>query len=494
MLCVTIACEDLAQMLAKHRELVRQGARLVEFRLDYLQGEIVDLRRLLQDRPGPVVVACRRPQDGGRFAAGEVQRLALLRMAIALGADYVDLEDDVAAAIPRSGHSRRIVSLHDFEKTPDDLPAIHCRLAALDADVVKICTMARSTHDNLRMLEMVAAANVPTVGFCMGDLGVASRILAGRHGAPFTYVACDAASAVAPGQVSFQQMTDLYRYDAISPATEVYGVIADPVGHSLSPLIHNTAFRQLQLDKVYLPFRVLPADLPQFMDDAPRLGVKGLSVTIPHKEAILPKLGQSEAAVQGIGACNTAVFDGRQWCGYNTDCQAAMASLEEAMGGASSAASPVRGRTALVLGAGGVGKAIAYGLVSRGADVVLCDGVASRAEQLAERLHCRWVSWDDRRKVLSDIVIHGTPIGMHPKVDATPLAAEDLRPGAVVFDAVYNPEETLLLRGARQRGCRVVSGVDMFVRQACLQFKLFTGRDGPAELMRNVIHQAMQGA
>ena len=125
MLCVTIACEDLSQMLAKHRELVRQGARLVELRLDYLQGEIVDLRRLLADRPGPVVVACRRPQDGGRFAAGEVQRLALLRMAIALGADYVDLEDDVAAAIPRSGHSRRIVSLHDFEKTPDDLPAIH---------------------------------------------------------------------------------------------------------------------------------------------------------------------------------------------------------------------------------------------------------------------------------------------------------------------------------------------------------------------------------
>jgi 3-dehydroquinate dehydratase/shikimate dehydrogenase len=441
-----------------------------------------------------VVVACRRPRDGGRFAAGEVQRLALLRMAIALGADYVDLEDDVAAAIPRSGQSRRIVSLHDFEKTPDDLPAIHARLAALDADVVKICTMARTTHDNLRVLDMVAAAKVPTVGFCMGDIGVASRVLTGRFGAPFTYVACDAASAVAPGQVGFSQMTDLYRYDAIGPATEVYGVIADPVGHSLSPLIHNAAFRQLQLDKVYLPFRVPPADLPQFMDDAPRLGLKGLSVTIPHKEAILPKLGHVEAAVEGIGACNTAVYDGRQWCGYNTDCAAAMASLEEAMGGGSPAASPVRGRTALVLGAGGVGKAIAYGLAARQADVVLCDGVAQRAQQLAERLHCRWVNWDDRRTVQADLVIHGTPIGMHPKVDATPLAAEDLRPGAVVFDAVYNPEETLFLRGARQRGCRVVSGVDMFVRQACLQFKLFTGRDGPAELMRDVIRRTMQGA
>jgi 3-dehydroquinate dehydratase/shikimate dehydrogenase len=491
MLCVTIACDELSQMRAKHRELVAQGVRLVELRLDYLRGEIVDLRKLLEDRPGPVIVACRRPQDGGRFAAGEAQRLALLRMAIALGADYVDLEDDVAVAIPRSGQGRRIVSLHDFEKTPDDLAAIHRRLAALDPDIVKICTMARSPHDNLRVLQMVAAAKVPTVGFCMGEIGVASRILAGRFGAPWTYVACDGQSAVAPGQVSFPQMRDLYRYDAIGPATEVYGVVADPVGHSLSPLIHNTAFRELQLDKVYLPFRVPPADLAQFMDDAPQLGVRGLSVTIPHKEAILPKLGQAETAVRGIGACNTAVFDGRQWCGYNTDCQAAMASLEEALGGPRGGAGSVRGRTALVLGAGGVGKAIAYGLVSRQADVVLCDGAAERAEQLAKRLQCRWVKWEDRRKVEADVVIHGTPIGMHPHVDETPLAAADLRPSTVVFDAVYNPEETMLLRGARQRGCTVVSGVEMFVRQACLQFKLFTGHDGPAALMRDVIKQAL---
>jgi 3-dehydroquinate dehydratase/shikimate dehydrogenase len=291
-------------------------------------------------------------------------------------------------------------------------------------------------------------------------------------------------------------MTDLYRYDVIGLATEVYGVIADPVGHSLSPLIHNAAFRQLEFNKVYLPFRVPPADLPQFIADAPRLGVKGLSVTIPHKEAILPQLGWAEPAVEGIGACNTAVFDGRQWRGYNTDCQAAMSSLEEALGGASPDANPLHGRTALVLGAGGVGKAIAYGLAIRQTNVVLCDGIASRAEQLAERIGCRWVNWDDRREAAAeaDVVIHGTPIGMYPKVDATPLAAEDLRPGAVVFDAVYNPEETLLLRGARERGCRVVSGVDMFVRQASMQFKLFTGHDGPADMMRDVIRRAMQGA
>jgi len=490
MLCVTIAGDSLSQMTAKQRELARQGARLVELRLDYLPREI-DLRKLLDGRPCPVVVTCRRGCDGGRFRGGEAERLALLRMAIALGADYVDLEEDVAAGIPRSGQSRRIVSHHDFQGTPDDLESIHRRMAGLDADLLKIVTLATHTHDNLRILKLVRAAEIPTIGFCMGDIGTASRILAGRFGSPWSYAADEPQNAVAPGQVSFQQMTELYRYDAIGPQTEVYGVIADPVGHSLSPLIHNAAFQLRGLDKVYVPLRVPPADLPQFMDDAAELGLRGLSVTIPHKEAILPKLGQAEAAVGGIGAANTAIYDGRQWLGYNTDYQAAMGSLEDAMGGPHDGVSPVKDRTALVLGSGGVGKAIAYGLALRQARVVLCDGLNARAEQLAGRLACRWVPWDDRHTVAADVVINATPLGMHPKVDQSPLDETSLGAGAVVFDAVYNPEETMLLRAARRRGCKVVSGVDMFVRQACLQFQLFTGQEGPADLMRDVIQRSL---
>jgi 3-dehydroquinate dehydratase/shikimate dehydrogenase len=239
---------------------------------------------------------------------------------------------------------------------------------------------------------------------------------------------------------------------------------------------------------------VPPPDLAEFLDDALRLGVEGLSVTIPHKEAVLAKLTQAEEEVRGIGAANTLVFDGHGWAGHNTDCRAAMLSLELALGGRTGQTSPLAGKNALVLGAGGVGKALAFGLVHRGASVVLCDGLNQRAEQLALRLGCRAVSWDERHSVRPEILVNGTPLGMHPKVDETPFDAAYLQPGTVVFDAVYNPEITRLLADARRSGCSIVSGMEMFVRQAAMQFKLFTGHDGPEDLMRQVIRQATHQA
>jgi len=490
MICVVICRESVGEMIAEHRRLAGQGVRLVEYRLDWLAGP-VDVKRLLGDRPGPAIVTCRRPCDGGKFAGAEVERLAMLRAAIEAGAEYVDLEEDTARQIPRAGSAKRIVSHHDFQATPNDLEAIHARLRRLDADVVKIVTTANSARDNLRVLQLVRGAAVPTVGFTMGDLGTATRILCGRFGSPWTYAASDAQHAVAPGQIAFEQLRDLYRYEQIRPDTDAYGVIADPVGHSLSPLLHNTAFGHLKLNKVYVPLRVVPADLKDFMDVAPQLGLKGLSITIPHKEAVIPSLAWMDDGVRGIGACNTAVFDGRGWRGYNTDCLAALGSLEDALGGPRDGRSPLEGKTALLLGSGGVGKAIAVGLLQHGAEVVLSDGVPERASQLAARLGCRAVDWDARHQVAAQILVNGTPLGMHPKVDQTPLERQHLRPGMGVFDAVYNPEHTRLLQEASSCGCRVVTGVEMFVRQACYQFKLFTGQEGPADLMRRVIKEAL---
>jgi 3-dehydroquinate dehydratase/shikimate dehydrogenase len=497
MICVIIARPTVDAMKAEHQALVRQGAALVELRVDYLEGD-VNLTALLDGRPGPAMVTCRRPADGGRFQGSESARRAILQKAIELGAEYVDLEEDAATAIPRSGRTRRIVSHHDFQRTPDDLEAIHGRLSRLGADVVKVVTMVERPHDNLRLLRLSQSAKIPTVAFGMGEIGMVSRILAGKFAAPFTYAPADHSQAVAPGQLCFQDLKELYRYDQIGPQTPVYGVIADPVAHSMSPLIHNAAFAELGLDKVYVPLRIPPAELNQFLDDAPHLGLLGLSVTIPHKEAVLPKLTHAEEEVRGIGAANTLVFDGHGWAGHNTDCRAAMLSLELALGGrtaqasplAGKNASPLAGKNAMVLGAGGVGKALAFGLVHRGAQVVLCDGMDDRAEQLAARLGCRSVKWADRYQVEPQILVNGTPLGMHPKVDQTPFEAAHLRAGMLVFDAVYNPEITRLLADARQAGASIVSGMEMFVRQAAMQFKLFTGHDGPEELMRQVIRQA----
>jgi 3-dehydroquinate dehydratase / shikimate dehydrogenase len=493
MICVSIGRGRHRHMIAEHRALAEQGAKLVELRLDYITGA-VNIKRLLANRPCPVVISCRRLGDGGKWSGSEEQRQLLLRTAIAEGVEYIDLEDDIAAGVPRFGKTKRIVSFHDFRKTPENLEEIHRRLSQCNADIVKLSTMSNHPSDNVRILNMVRNAAIPTIGLGMGDIGVPTRILAGKFGAPHTYATFHHDRALAPGQLSFEHMTQVYHYDQINADTEVYGVVADPIGHSLSPLIHNAAFAHLGLNKVYVPFRVPREDLGRFMDEAAALGIRGLSVTIPHKESVVKTLDKADAAVQGIGAANTVVFDGATRAGYNTDYHAAIASLVEAMELAAAGERPFSGKTALVMGCGGAGMAIAYGLVRGGAHVLLTDITHRKAETMAERFDCVAVDWADRHKANPDILVNCTPVGMHPNVDESPYEKHHLRPAMVVFDAVYNPENTLLIKDARNRNCTVVTGIEMFVGQACMQFKLFTGCEGPADVMRNVIRRTIGAA
>jgi 3-dehydroquinate dehydratase / shikimate dehydrogenase len=496
MICVSIGRGRHRHVIAEHRHLVEQGARLVELRLDYINGE-VNVKRLVTDRPCPVVITCRRPADGGKYPGSEEQRLLLLRTAITEGVEYVDLDYDVAGTIPRFGKTKRIVSMHDFRKTPENLEEIHRRLSGLDPDIVKIAVMANHPHDNLRVLEMIRKSKVPTIGVCMGDIGIPTRILAGKFGAPITFATFHHERAMAPGQLTFQQMMEVFNYDKIDANTEVYGVVADPIGHSLSPLVQNAAFQHYGMNKVYIPFRVPREDISRFIDEATQLGIRGLSITIPHKEDVIKKLTDVDATVRGIGATNTMIFDGKKRFGYNTDCSAAMSSLEEVLrkdNPEAKSGNLLAGKTALVLGAGGVGKAVIYGLSRCGVQVVVSDGASRQAVTLAKNFNCRSVDWHSRHTVSADLLFNCTPVGMHPNVDETPFDKHHLRPSMIVFDAVYNPENTLLVKEARGRNCTVITGIDMFVRQACLQFKLFTGQDGPADVMRETIRRAIGAA
>lgn len=493
MICVSIGRGRHKQMIAEHRHLVEQGAKLVELRLDYIRTP-VNLKRLLEGRRCPVVVTARREEDGGMWQASEEARLILLRSAIADGVDYVDLEEDIATSIPRFGKTKRIISYHNFRETPEDLQGLHDRLAQHDPDIVKIATMAHSTHDNVRMLELVKQSTVPTVGLCMGDIGTPSRLLAGKFGAPFTYATFHHERSLAPGQLSYRQMRGIYNYDAINEETEIFGVIADPVGHSLSPTIHNAAFRKLGMNKVYLPFRVPREDLDRFMVDCEQLGIRGLSVTIPHKEAILPHVARVDESASTIGAVNTVIY-GEGNFGTNTDYEAAMDSLETAVDVAEGD-EPLAGRTALLLGSGGVAKAVGYGLVKRGAKVIIAARSETRGEALAKKLKASSVSWSERHEIEDeiDILVNCTPIGMHPNVDETPFEREFIGKTFVVFDTVYNPEQTLLIKEARDVGCRTVTGVEMFVRQAALQFKHFTGKEAPFALMQAAVRKSIGAA
>jgi 3-dehydroquinate dehydratase / shikimate dehydrogenase len=491
MICVSIGRSRHKHMLAEFAHLVEQGAELVELRLDYINSR-VNIQRLLKDRPCATVITVRREQDGGKFIGSEESRLMMLREAIANGVEYVDLEDDIAGKIPRFGKTKRIISYHNFRNTPDNLRDVHDKMKALDADIVKIATMANQPHDNLRVLEMMQESDCPTIGMCMGDIGTPSRILGPKFGAPFTYATFHHERALAPGQLSFEQMMHVYRHNGIGPETDVYGVVADPVGHSLSPQIHNVEFGGLGINAVYVPFRVPFDVLGQFMEDATRLGVKGLSVTIPHKEAIAKFLTKVDPAVKGIGAVNTVLFKGEEVLGYNTDYKAAMDCLEHALGGVAplGTPSPLQDKKVLVLGAGGVARSIMYGLQRRGAKTIIASRTRSRAQFLADSFGAKSVEWGARH-VPAEILVNCTPVGMHPNVDESPFNKSNLKPAMVVFDTVYNPESTLLLKEARSHGCRIVTGVEMFIRQAKLQFALFTGMEANEQRMRETLKRAI---
>jgi len=329
------------------------------------------------------------------------------------------------------------------------------------------------------------------VGMCMGDIGTPSRILSAKFGAPYTYATFHHERALAPGQLSFKQMNDIYHYNKINEETEIYGVIADPVGHSLSPHVHNASFQDKGINAVYCPFRVPADNLDQFMKEAPRLGIKGLSVTIPHKEAIARNLTKVDPAVKSIAAVNTVVFDGSEVVGYNTDYNAAMDCIEHALGTVGAQPSPVKNKRVLVLGAGGVARPIVYGLRSRGALVTIASRTLKRSEKLAQAFDCKAIEWDARQRALCDVLINCTPVGMHPNVDESPISKSFLKPSILVFDTVYNPETTLLVKEARGRNCQVITGVDMFIRQARLQFYLFTHQEGDDDLMRDVLKRTI---
>lgn len=492
MICVSIARGRHKHVMAEHRHLVEQGAELVEIRLDYIRRQI-NLKRLLRDRGCPVIATCRRADDQGQWEGSEESRLMLLRAAIADGVEYVDLEADIADSIPRYGQTKRIISMHNFRETPDNLEEIHARLANLDADIVKMATMANDPHDNIRMLNLVRNSTIPTIGICMGEIGTPSRILAGKFGAPFTYSTFSPERALAPGQLSFRQMKDIYHYDKINSDTRVYGVVADPIGHNLSAVVHNTGFEALDVNAVCVPFRIPREHLSGFLRDCRDLDVHGLVIANPHRETVIPKLGKLDKVADSIRAVNTVLVrpDGTM-LGYNTEHRSAVTGLLKASGVAPEHA--LQGKRALVLGAGSIARAIVYGLRDSKADVVIASRTWERAQELARNHDCRAVEWDTRFAVKADMLINCTPIGMHPNVDEMPYPASQLRRNWIVFDTVYNPEQTLLIKEARQKGCKVVTGVDLFVRQAAMQFKVFTDQTPPLDEMRMALKRAIGAA
>ena len=502
MICVTIACGSHTRMIAEHERLAGEGIKLVELRLDFLRRE-PDLNRLIPPRPTATVVTVRRQQDGGLWRESEEQRLTLLRSAIAAEPEFVDLEVDIAGKIPPFGKTRRIISYHNMESVPENLEELRRAMLAKKPYFIKIAVTPKSVDEMYNFLNFIRQKNddgkrllgkkaIRLVGICMGEMGKAARILSKQFSMPYTYATFSEDRVIAPGLLPYKELLDLYQYERIDQETAVFGIIGNPIGHSMSPLVHNRAFVDQNINAVYVPFQINDTDIADFIRLAPEFGLLGISVTIPHKVAVIEQLTKADPAVERIGACNTVIFRKGQRIGYNTDYIASIGAIELAMGGnVLDEESVLKNKKALVLGSGGAGKALAYGLVQRGAMVTVTDVDAERAVELSKHLGCDYDKWGVRESVHPDIVVNCTPLGMHPNVNETPYPKSSLRTHMLVFDAVYNPEQTLLIKSAQEKGCKVVTGVEMFVGQACYQFKLFTGQKASASKMRLLVKEAV---
>ena len=449
----------------------------------------LDQVAVLRARTKPLIFTCRSRSEGGALDDADPRRHQALREAVRRGFDFVDVEHashyhDVVVA--KSGQGL-IVSRHDLEGTPADLDGLYLDMAESGADIVKLVITPRSIADVGRLLECAAAAarrgGPPLVALALGPMGVATRVLAGRHGAPFTYAAAEPGAETAPGQLALAALADAYRVREVGAATRVYGVLGSDVARSLSPAIHNRAFAACGIDAVYVP--VTAEALDPFLAALPALDLAGFSVTRPYKTAILPLLHEVEEAAAICGSVNTVLVRDGKLQGSTTDGLGVLAPLKRRIA--------LKGRRAVVLGAGGAARAAALALVRKGTRVMVLARDPAQAAAVGAAVGCDWGRLDELGFRDWDVLVNATPVGSAAAPDETPVPADHLRPGRVVLDMVYDPSETRLLREARAAGCRVIDGREMLVAQAAAQFETWTGLAAPLEVMRSAAGLAARG-
>ncbi len=505
---VPISAASLSAALADVQVASDAGADCLELRLDYLddlsvtlaQALITQVREIAMDVP--LIVTCRDPREGAGQVYDRELRLQVLVAAIQAGASFIDVEavnyrvpevrEVLDEALERTQGCRLIISAHDFEGCFEDLAGLYDDIKRLnDRAVPKLVYTPGHINDCFMAFDLLLQTEGDRIVICMGAAGAITRILAPMFNCTVTFAALDKGAKTAPGQLTLSQMQTLYRIDAMNASTELYGIIADPVGHSMSPTLHNAGFDQQGMNRVYLPLWVAggATELNAFLENVqsrPWLNMQGFSVTLPHKQNALAYVqaqgGQVDPLVAQIGATNTLILKDGTWSATNTDYTGAMKAIIDVTG-----QDKLKGCEVAVVGAGGVSRALVAGLCDAGAQVTVYNRTVTKAEQLAREFGCQAADLDALEQMQASLIVNCTSIGMSPNVDQSPVPASCLHANTVVFDTVYNPLETLLIKQTRQQGGQIISGLDMFVNQAMDQFRLFTGQEGDAELMRKVV-------
>jgi 3-dehydroquinate dehydratase/shikimate dehydrogenase len=436
----------------------------IELRLDLFPHiDIEYVRNFLKTSICPVMLTVRKRSQGGKFQGTELEREALITQLLALEPPFFDLEYDMSPsflheAIKRHPKTKFILSYHNFQETPTDLDRIYRSMQEYDVFSYKMAVMAHSTNDALRMLLFVKY-HPKTSAICMGEKGKFSRVLGPIVGNLIDYASVDSETETGPGQLSVSEWVDIYRYASLNRDTSIYGLIGDPVEKSPGHLYHNAVFCNLSLNAVYVKMNVKPEELSEFISLAKEIGIRGLSVTIPLKEKILPFLDEIEPASKQMGAINTLLFKKEKIVGTNTDGPGALDAIEKK--------TSVHGKKVVLLGAGGAARGIAFEAKARGADVVILNRTVQRAKELAVELGCEAGGVDEIPSDY-DILINCSP-------DSMPIDPQKMRAKTLTMDIVYFPRKTDFLAAAALKDCQIVDGEEMFLNQAGRQTAFWMG-------------------
>jgi 3-dehydroquinate dehydratase / shikimate dehydrogenase len=490
-LCVPVWATSPAELVQKADAIVRENS-FIEFRLDYLPKPALGLPKLktfVEYHPEALIIAtCRRAVNGGKFRGSVAAQIDVLAKAANQGCHLVDVELETASHLKPADFARLrrsanlILSFHDFRGTKK-LEETFAKMRQYPADFFKIVATANSLYDNvvmMKFLEKYSHAH-SLVGVCMGEQGIISRLLAVRAGSQFTFAAASPGEETAPGQIAARTLRETYRIDQVDAATRVYGVAGDPIAHSLSPVMLNTAFRRENVNAVYLALHAKTlSDLMACVRDIP---INGLSVTMPYKEQILKHLDKTDPLTAKIGACNTVVRaqDGKLY-GFNTDVAGVVRPLELRM--------RLQGAKILVLGAGGSARAAVFGLKERGADVYILNRTPGPAQSLAKQARAKAINRTMLKKLEFDVIVNATPVGMEGNREPMLLSEQEFK-ARYFFEMVYTPSATRMVKLAQAKGMHLILGAEMFVQQGARQFEIWTGKPAPVLEMQRVVEFAL---
>jgi 3-dehydroquinate dehydratase/shikimate dehydrogenase len=486
-ICAVVAAADSRSMQKQLVRALRQTPT-AELRLDWLRDdrEITRFLAWLAAKcpQAALIATCRRLEAGGRYRGAIAKQLIHLADAIRAGCAWYDLEIETVRRCPPElldvllGDARQLTSAHFFRGMPPNLSRVAAELTRYRPDAIKIAARCDSLADSRKLLDF-GERRRNTLAVPMGDVALPARFLALRGKRAFAYAPVE--NATAPGQISLDELKSLYRASRFDARTRVYGVIGNPVGHSLSPAMQNAGFAARRMNSVYLPFLV--RDLEDFLGSVGPFGIRGFSVTLPHKEKILGQLDGCDPLAARIGAVNTVVVrGGGRLYGYNTDYVGVLRSLERRM--------PLPGSRVLIVGAGGAARAVAFALAQAGAAVCVCARRPDRAKSLARDVGGEAILRSRVGREFFDAIVNATPVGMHPNIGRSPLEARELN-CRLVFDTIYRPRITRLLQLAAGRGIETVSGVEMFVAQGTAQWEIWTGERAPVAAMRRAVVRAL---